>query len=151
MFSQEDLKNRSEMQDSPLGGERRRGSNCFAPKIGSERESGNGKRTKVHFCGIQYPSLFKRPKLMYICDKTIIIGELQTDSNTIGRTTNWVSIQNTGNMARWTVAKLEYMIERNALQRGTRQPDQGRAHNSLVVIFYSDWMGCRYTMKTAPL
>ena len=61
---------------------------------------------------------------MYICDKTIIIGELQTDSNTIGRTTtNWVSIQNTGNMARWTVAKLEYMIERNALQRGTRQPD----------------------------
>ena len=51
-----------------------------------------GKRTKAVLLlwYILYPSLFKRPKLMYICDKTIIIfstscGGVQTDSNTVRR------------------------------------------------------------------
>ena len=72
---------------SPLGGEIRRGSNCFFARFAAKEQK------QFYFCGIYcilYPSLFKRPKLMYICDKTIIIfsascGGVQTDSNTVRR------------------------------------------------------------------
>ena len=62
----------SEIWDWPLGGERSwRGSNCF-PSTAKV----SAKEQKSTFVVYTIPSLFRRPKLMYICDKTIIISLL---------------------------------------------------------------------------
>ena len=94
---------------SPLGGEIRRGSNCL-----QDLRQRNKSKTFVVYTT---PLCSRDRKLMYICDKTIIIFStaLQTDSNTVRRRIGFPFNAEAGNMADdWTVAKLEYMIERRS-------------------------------------
>ena len=95
---------------SPLGGEIRRGSNCL-------QDLQRQKNKSFTFVVYTTPLCSRDRKLMYICDKTIIIFStaLQTDSNTVRRRIGFPFNAEAGNMADdWTVAKLEYMIERRS-------------------------------------
>ena len=56
---------------------------------------------------IQSPSLFKRPKLMYICDETIIIFA-EWDDELVRTRSPYLQTHSTYTEIWWTMAKLEY-------------------------------------------